>query len=162
MPAREEALFKLVSALGPAKIDQTAGYAAEFAPGKPLSANFLFKQGSKDRDGINAYFAVMPKAVKEAIRATIYHALTSDPPIPVLFMWRPAYYFTASVAQWPATEEREGAIALTVEGPFPNDPHSVTQSYQVSPAGAGARKPSSKGAPKPASRNPSRRSKKSS
>lgn len=162
MPARENALLKLVEALGPANIDRSAERAEDFAPGKPLSASFLYRAGTSDHDGLNAYFALMPRAVKEAIRATLYHALKSKPAIPVVFMWRPAYYFTASVAQWPATDEREGVIALTVEGPFPNDQYSPAQTYRVSPGAGGSRKPSSKGAPKPASRNPSKRSKKSS
>jgi hypothetical protein len=163
MPAREGAVFKLVGAFGPANINQTAANAAAFAPGRSLSADFFYPRGSKDHDGLNAYLARMPSAVKESIRATLYHALTSSPAIPVVFMWRPAYYFATSIAQWPATDQREGAIALTIEGPFPDDPYSPAQTYQASFAAAGgSRKPSSKGAPKPASRKPSTRSKKSS
>jgi hypothetical protein len=161
MPAREGTVFKLVDGFGPANIEQTAANAADLAPGQSLSADFFYRRGSNDHDGLNAYLAVMPSAVKEVIRATLYHALTTTPPTPVLFMWRPAYYFAASVGQWPATEHREGAITLTVEGPFPDDPNSPARSYPVSPVG-GSRKPSSKGAPRPANRKPSKRSKKSS
>jgi hypothetical protein len=161
MPAREGTVFKLVDAFGPANINQTAANAAAFAPGRPLSADVFYKRGSKEHDGLNAYLARMPSAVKEAIRTTLHHALKSSPPIPIVFMYRPAYYFAASVAQWPATDQREGAIALTIEGPFPDDPNSPAHSYPVSPGGGG-RKPSKRGAPKPASRSPSKRSKKSS
>ncbi len=164
MPAREGTLFKLADAFGPARIDQTAANAADFAPGQPLSADVFYRRNSADHDGLTAYLAVMPSAVKEVIRATLYHALTSSPASPVLFAWRPAYYFLVSVAQLPATQEREGAIMLTLEGPFPDDPNSAARSYGVSPArgGRGSRKPSRSGAPKPARRNPSKRSKRSS
>lgn len=162
MPMQESTVFKLNAAFGPAQIDTTAAKSADFAPGEDLSAGFVFRPRSTEHEGLTAYLQLMPPAVKEAMRATIYHALTSSPATPILFNWRPAYYFSVSTAQLPATDDRDGAIMLTLEGPFPGDANSPAQHYPASVRAGGSRKPSRSGAPKPAKRSPSNKSRKSS
>jgi hypothetical protein len=163
MPMLESTAFRLTDAFGPARIDTSVAKAADFAPGKQLTATLLFAPRSREHVALTEYIELIPPAVQETLRATVYHALTAHPATPVMFVWRPAYYFSASVAQGPATDERQGAITLTLEGPFPRDANSPAQFYSASPrSGARAsRKPSSSGAPKPAKRKPSTRSKKS-
>lgn len=162
MPMNETTVLKLNESLGPANIDETAANAAAFAPGVSLNAGFVHRSGTKEHDQLSAYLQAMPSAVKEVIRATIYQALTSDPAVPVIVTFQPAYYFNVSVSQLPATTVREGVITLALEGPLPGDRNSVIWSYPMSPGPGAARKSSKMGAPKPASRKPSSRSKKSS
>jgi hypothetical protein len=160
----ESTAFRLARKFGPEGIDDTVASAADLRPGEELTADFLFSPRSQEHAALTAYLGLMPPAVKETIRAALFHALSAKPAVPVLFAWRPAYYFAASVSQWPATETRQGAITLTVEGPFPRDANSPVHAYSMLPRSTrgSSRKPSSKGAPRPASRSPSRRSRKSS
>jgi hypothetical protein len=156
----ESVTMKLNDAFSPANISATAGKIADFAPGKPLSADFVYRAGSEENEAFAAYLALMPEAVKEVIRAAMQHAMSSG--APMMFRWQPAYYFNVSVTQWPATKQRQGAVAMTIEGPLPGDQNSVVRNYSMLPPAGASRKVSKRGAPKPASRKPSKRSKRSS
>lgn len=164
MPMLETAAFNLNAAFAPTKINATAADAGAFAPGMPLRADFVYPAGSAEYGELTTYLGLMPAAVKESIRATIYFALTRNPAVPVTFTWRPGYYFSVAVAQLPATKVRQGAINLAIEGPLPNDRFSVMHLYSVLPESemAMSRKSARSGAPSPAKRKPSRRSRKSS
>lgn len=164
MPMLESAAFNLNAAFSPTKINAAASDAGAFAPGMPLSADFVYPAGSDEHADLTAYLGFMPMAVKESIRATIYFALTRNPPAPVTFTWQPGYYFSVAVSQLPATKIRQGAINLRIEGPLPHDRFSVMHLYDVLPVSAAAlpRKSSIRGSPRPDKRKPSKRSRKSS
>ncbi|HRK64532.1 MAG TPA: hypothetical protein PLN53_09070 [Terricaulis sp.] len=140
-----------------------ATHAPAYAPGQlPLSPNLVYPTDPVKRAHLGAYLNIMPRCVQETIRATIYYALTHNPPLPLVFSWGSSVSFSARVSQLPNAVDGEGLIYLAVSGPFPSDvPRVYFEHAYVSPMGA-ASKLSSKGAPRPAKRRPSSRSKKSS
>jgi hypothetical protein len=162
MPA-DRIVLSLNQSLSPDNIDKTAKNVSAFAPGGTMDADFIYSPGTEEHDQLSASLRAMPPAVKEVIRATIYHALTSRPRVPVVVTLRPAYYFGVSVFQIPPTTTPKGVITLAIETPLPpGDLTGPNSTYPASPGASASRKSSKRGAPKPASRKPSRRSSKSS
>jgi hypothetical protein len=150
----------------PANINDMAENAAAFAPGRSLRFDLIYPAGSAQHEAATAYFRVMPGSVKDAIRNAFYYALTQSPPVGLTLVWTTAAQFAASVAQYPPTAEGDGAIVLSVTGPFPSEVPSIWDASRYGYAGgaSGSRrsgKVAKRGSPRPAKRRPSSKSKKS-
>jgi len=102
----------------------TPANTARFAPGQALDFGFLLP-GSALGPHLRAFLATAPSSFQEALRGTLYHALTQDPPIPVTVAWSPGYDFSITVTQSPATAQTSGFITISLTSRYPDDPHPL-------------------------------------
>ncbi|MGE0046501.1 MAG: hypothetical protein AB7J28_09435 [Hyphomonadaceae bacterium] len=140
-----------------------ANAAALYAPGQPLRFDWVIEDSRFVAKVVREYFDQMPPGMKEAVRATIYAALTSDPPTPMLFQWEARYEWVLQVRQTPNTVHTPGMINIIIGGRYAPDVHPLADDIRrVRQAGAGAssRRAVTKGAKsgaKPAKRKASKR-----
>jgi hypothetical protein len=166
MPMLDGLARKVNEQFLPHNINDLAEHAAAFAPGRSLRFDLIYPAGSPQHEAVSAYFKVMPGSVKDAIRNVFYYALTQTPPVGVTLVWTTAAQFAASVAQYPPTSEGDGAIVLSVTGPFPSEVPSIWNANRYGYASGASRSKRSgsvakRGSPRPAKRRPSTRSRKS-
>jgi hypothetical protein len=129
-----------------------------FEPGTGLQLGWVLPDKTR-QDTVQRHIDTIPDGVREAYRAVLYRALTSDPPIAVIHNWEPAYDFALKVTQTPHTLLSPGVITVILYGRYPTDPHPMRR--HIDEYAQSARKRASKRAAKrgarPAKRRPSRR-----
>jgi hypothetical protein len=113
----DDGMFLLNAKFAPDQVRVTSAEAEKFAPGHKLPADLVFKGGHLKRR-LQEYLDTLPSAIQEGIRSTLYSALTSDPPRPVLFKWEAAYDNELRITQTPDTSVR-GSIGLTLRSRYP-------------------------------------------
>lgn len=162
MPMLNHASAKLSTKLSEANIVATAAAEAHKFASLPLPADFVYPDDATRRDKLQAYLNGLPPGIQESIRATIYMALTSNPPKPVSFAWRGGYDYRLEMdetfdAYIPFATP--GTIGITLVGRYPDNTHplaAVMQPLQLRTASLSKR--AAKGSPKPAKRKASKKS----
>ncbi len=165
MPMLDTATAKMTAKMTPPELNNSVAEAGKFAA-LPLPADFVYPGNANQglRTKLQAYLDALPGGIQETLRATIYLALTSNPPKPMNFKWEGAYDYkiefteTFDTYQSPRTA---GVIGVTLSGRYPDDPHPLAA--QIAPPHVrGKRQASSrraaKGSPRPARRKPAKRS----
>lgn len=161
MPMLNKSTAKMTAKMTPPELNNSVTEADKFAA-LPLPADFVFPDRADRilRTKLQAYLDALPLGIQETIRATIYMALTSNPPKPMSFTWAGAYDYkiefteTFDTYQSPRTA---GVMCVTLSGRYPDDPHPLADAI-APPQSRGARsRRSTKGSPKPAKRKPSKR-----
>lgn len=91
-----------------------------FEPGKDLVAAAQ-ALGIAPGDTEQAYLSTMPSGMKEAIRATLYDALTRTPRLPVQVTWAAGYDWELNLFESAGTADSIGGVTLNLRGRYPND-----------------------------------------
>ena len=94
-----------------------------FAPGKPLAAGIVIKEGTRLHKLWVDYLGRLPKSFQEALRATVYHALSTEPPTPMTFAWAPGYDYELTMWHSPDTPPTRGGITVLLKSRYPDDRH---------------------------------------
>ena len=74
-----------------------------------------------------SYFDTIPGSLQEIFRATIYYALSTNPPTLVTFAWAPSYDFEMTTWQAPDTRETQGGITVLLKSRYPTDAHPIAK-----------------------------------
>jgi hypothetical protein len=100
--------------------------ASDFAPGKSLSralADLIEPTHPTLTDVLSAHVDTFPGSIKESVRAAIYYALTSKPPIMITWAWQAAYDFELDVWEIVEPAPNLSGITLLIKSRYPEDPH---------------------------------------
>lgn len=160
MPMLNESTIIISRKCSPDTVGATSEEAELFAS-LPLPAQFVYPDSRLRREKLQAYLDALPLGIQEAIRAAMYHALSSNPPRPLTFTWVGAYDYklehveTFDTYNSPRTA---GIIGLTLHGRYPDDRHPLADQIHQSGARTPSSKRAAKSSPKPAKRRPSKRS----
>jgi hypothetical protein len=125
MPMFETYATTLNTNTSPANITAFAANANQFAPGQPLDFEFMMPAGNPLAGKFKAFLSKAPGSFKETLRSVLFHALSSQPPIPVTVAWSPGYDFAISVTQSPPTAQTQGFITIKIQTRYPDDPHPI-------------------------------------
>ena len=127
MPGLQTVLGQLNSAFTREEIGKLVEKKESFAPGKPLAAGVvvqpqmaLFKQWTE-------YLNRIPRSMQEAIRSTIYHALSTSPPTQITFAWAAGYDYELTIWDAPDTRQTRGGITILIKSRYPDDPHPLSR-----------------------------------
>jgi hypothetical protein len=94
-----------------------------FAPGKPLAAGLVIKEGTRLHGLWVEYLAKLPGSFQEAFRSVVYYALSTEPPSPITFAWAPGYDYELTIWHSPDTPPTKGGITVLLKSRYPTDPH---------------------------------------
>lgn len=108
-------------------IKELAAKREAFAPGKPLAAGIVIKEGGQLHKFWVDYTEHMPKSFQEAFRATVYHALSTEPPTPIVFAWAPGYDYEMTMWHSPDTPPTKGGITILMKSRYPVDKHPAME-----------------------------------
>jgi hypothetical protein len=125
MPGLQTVLGQLNTAFGREGIDKLAEKRESFAPGKPLAAGVVVHSKMALYDDWVDYIKKIPLSMQEALRATIYHALSAKPPVQVTFAWAPGYDYELTIWQAPDTRKTKGGITVLIKSRYPDDKHPL-------------------------------------
>jgi hypothetical protein len=64
-------------------------------------------------------------SLQEALRSTIYHALSTKPPTQVTFGWAPGYDYEVTIWHAPDTKKTKGGITVLIKSRYPDDKHPL-------------------------------------
>jgi hypothetical protein len=98
-----------------------------FAPGKPLASGDVIKPGTRLHALWVEYVAKLPESFQEAFRSVVYHALSTEPPTPIVFAWAPGYDYEFTMWHSPDTPPTKGGITLLVKSRYPSDEHPAVK-----------------------------------
>jgi hypothetical protein len=98
-----------------------------FAPGKPLAAGVVIKEGTRLHALWVEFIAKLPVSFQEAFRSIVHHALSTEPPTPIVFAWAPGYDYELTLWQSPDTPPTKGGITILMRGRYPNDKHPAAE-----------------------------------
>lgn len=104
-------------------IEELAKKREVFAPGKPLAAGVVIKEGTRLHALWVEYVGKLPPSFQEAFRATVYQALSTEPPTPITFAWAPGYDYELNMWHSPDTPPTKGGITILMKSRYPVDPH---------------------------------------
>jgi hypothetical protein len=99
-----------------------------FAPGQPLHdalAGHGAEPGTVLHRAFRSHLAKLPGAISETLRATIHHALSTEPPTHITFAWAPSYDHEITVWQAPDTTDTKGGITVLIKSRYPDDAHPL-------------------------------------
>ena len=80
MPMLQTLLGKLNKAFGEERIADLAKNKDAFAPGRPFVSGIIVTSGMPLRKSWADYLNQIPEGIQKAIQATMYHALSTEPP----------------------------------------------------------------------------------
>lgn len=128
MPRLQTLVGHLNSAFSEDNIGDAVKKRAAFAPGKQLSSALSLFVPSRTRllRSFVSYIDSLPGSVQEAMRSTIYYALSTSPPTLVTLAWAPGYDFEVTMWQAPDTRETRGGITILIKGRYPSDTHPIS------------------------------------
>jgi hypothetical protein len=128
MPRLQKVVGHLNTAMSEDRIDEFVKNRDRFAPGKRLSSalNLLFPAETPLYKDMASYIDGLPGSLQEIVRATIYYALSTDPPTLVTFAWAAGYDFELTTWQAPDTRETRGGITMLLKSRYPTDAHPVS------------------------------------
>jgi hypothetical protein len=104
-------------------IEKIAPMREAFAPGKPLAAGVVITPGTRLHQLWVEYVAKLPMSFQEAFRAVVYHALSTEPPTPIVFAWAPAYDYEFNMWFAPDTPPTKGGLTILLKSRYPSDEH---------------------------------------
>jgi hypothetical protein len=125
MPQLQTVLGQLNTAFARDNIKKLADQREAFAPGKPLAAGVVVKAKMALHDKWNEYLKQIPQSMQEALRSTIYHALSTTPPTQITFAWAPGYDFELTMWHAPDTRTTKGGITVLIKSRYPDDAHPL-------------------------------------
>jgi hypothetical protein len=125
MPALQTVLGQLNTAFGRDGIAELAKHREDFAPGKPLPAELIVHSKMPLHDDWAKYVNSIPRSMQEALRSTIYYALSTNPPIQITFAWAPGYDYELTIWDAPDTNVTKGGITVLLKSRYPDDPHPL-------------------------------------
>lgn len=129
MPRLQTVVANFNRALSEENINKLAADRDAFAPGKQLSTalKLVLPEQSPLFKDLVSYLDTLPGSLQEIVRATIYYALSTNPPTLVTFAWAPGYDFELTTWQAPDTRQTRGGITMLLKSRYPSDPHPVSQ-----------------------------------
>jgi hypothetical protein len=104
-------------------IEKIAAKREAFAPGKSLAAGVVIKEGTRLHSLWVEYVGKLPVSFQEAFRAVVYHALSTEPPTPIVFAWAPGYDYEFNMWFAPDTPPTKGGITILMKSRYPSDAH---------------------------------------
>jgi hypothetical protein len=125
MPGLQTLLGQLNSAFGREGIKKLAEQRELYAPGKPLATGVVVHSKMALHKEWTKYLADIPMSMQEALRATIYHALSTKPPTQITFAWSPGYDHELTIWHAPDTKVTKGGITVLLKSRYPDDKHPV-------------------------------------
>lgn len=108
-------------------ISQIAAKKEAFAPGKPLAAGVVIREGTRLHTLWVEYLAKIPASFQEAFRSVVYHALSTEPPTPIVFAWAPGYDYEFTMWYAPDTPPTMGGITILLKSRYPTDEHPAVK-----------------------------------
>lgn len=123
MSGLQTILAHLNGAFSRENIDKLVANRDAFAPGKPLAAGVVIREGTRLHALWVEYLAKLPVSFQEAFRSVVYHALSTQPPTPIVFAWAPGYDFEFTMWQSPDTPPTKGGITILMKSRYPTDKH---------------------------------------
>jgi hypothetical protein len=130
MPMMQTTLGGLNAAFSATGLPATVANRANFAPGQPVHealAAHGAEPGSPLHRALRNHLASLPGAISETLRATVHHALSTEPPTHVTFAWAPGYDHEITVWQAPDTKDTKGGITVLVKSRYPSDKHPLAE-----------------------------------
>jgi hypothetical protein len=125
MPHLQTALGTLNQAFARENISKLVENRALFCDGKPLAAGWIINDKMPLHPHWMKYINEIPGGMQEAIRATIYYALSTNPPTQVTFAWAPGYDHELSIWEAPDTKTSKGGITILIKSRYPDDKHPI-------------------------------------
>ena len=128
MPKMQTTVAGLNTAFSPPNLPALAAQKDKFAAGQPLHTALAAHgapTGSVLHRALREHLAGLPGAVSETLRATIHHALSTQPPTHVTFAWAPAYDHEITVWHAPDTADTKGGITVLIKSRYPDDKHPI-------------------------------------
>jgi hypothetical protein len=128
MPKMQTTLAGLNTAFGETGLAATVARRADFAPDAPLHtalARHGAAEGTPLHHALRNHLSSLPGAISETLRATIHHALGTNPPTHITFAWAPGYDHEITVWQAPDTKDTKGGITVLIKSRYPDDKHPL-------------------------------------
>jgi hypothetical protein len=123
MAGLQTILSYLNGAFSRERIAELAAQREAFAPGRPLAAGVVIREGTRLHGLWVDYLGKLPKSFQEALRATVYYALSTEPPTPITFAWGPGYDYELTMWHSPDTPPTMGGITILLKSRYPGDQH---------------------------------------
>jgi hypothetical protein len=127
MSGLQTVLANLNIAFSRENIAQIASKREAFAPGKPLAAGVVIREGTRLHALWVEYLSKIPASFQEAFRAVVYHALSTEPPTPIVFAWAPGYDYEFTMWFAPDTPPTQGGITILLKSRYPTDAHPAAK-----------------------------------
>jgi hypothetical protein len=128
MSGLQTVLANLNIAFSRENIGQIAARREAFAPGKPLAAGVVIREGTRLHELWVEYLGRIPASFQEAFRSVVYHALSTEPPTPIVFAWAPGYDYEFTMWYAPDTPPTKGGITILLKSRYPTDEHPAMKS----------------------------------
>jgi hypothetical protein len=125
MPGLQTILGQLNTAFGRDGIKELAEKREMYAPGKPLATGVVVHSKMALHKDWTKYLTGIPMSMQEALRATIYHALSTKPPTQITFAWSPGYDHELTIWHAPDTRATRGGITVLLKSRYPDDKHPL-------------------------------------
>ena len=125
MPGLQTVLGQLNTAFGREGIQKLAEQREAFAPGKPLATGVVVHSKMALHEPWVDYLKHIPPSLQEALRSTIYHALSTKPPTQITFAWAPGYDYELTIWHAPDTRATRGGITVLLKSRYPDDKHPL-------------------------------------
>ncbi len=128
MSGLQTVLANLNIAFSRENIGRIAEKREAFAPGKPLAAGVVIREGTRLHELWVEYLGRIPASFQEVFRSVVYHALSTEPPTPIVFAWAPGYDYEFTMWYAPDTPPTKGGITILLKSRYPTDEHPATKS----------------------------------
>jgi hypothetical protein len=125
MPHLQTVLGHLNHAFSRDNISKLAERRDAFESGKPFASGLIYGPEMALHRHWVAYLNLIPKSIQEAIFGVIRHALSTNPPTPIVFAWAPGYDYEVTIWHAPDTRTSRGGITLLVKSRYPDDHHPL-------------------------------------
>jgi hypothetical protein len=127
MPGLQTVLGHLNCAFAREEIAKLVDKKEAFAPGKPLAAGVVVQPQMALFGQWREYLNHIPASMQEAIRSTIYHALSTSPPTQITFAWAAGYDYELTIWDAPDTKKTRGGITILIKSRYPDDAHPLNR-----------------------------------
>jgi len=94
---------------------------------EPLAAGVVVQPKMALYSQWTDYLNRLPRSMQEAIRSTIYHALSTSPPTQITFAWAAGYDYELTIWDAPDTRQTRGGITILIKSRYPDDPHPLSR-----------------------------------
>jgi hypothetical protein len=125
MPGLQTLLGQLNGAFGREGIKKLAEKREMYGPGKSIVSGIIVHSKTALQKDWAKYLTGIPVSMQEALRATIYHALSTKPPTQITFAWAPGYDYELTIWHAPDTQATKGGITVLLKSRYPDDKHPL-------------------------------------
>jgi hypothetical protein len=125
MPGLQTILGQLNTAFGRDGIKKLAEKREMYAPGKSIASGLIVQTDMALHEPWVGYLKHIPESMQEALRATIYQALSTKPPTQITFAWAPGYDYELTMWHAPDTRLTRGGITVLLKSRYPDDKHPL-------------------------------------